>query len=153
MSLKYGLLGLLNYHDMTGYDLNKAFKTSAHSFWRAQTSQIYRELNAMEKEGWLTSQIKIQTDKPNKRIYSITKEGKDALLDWLSEDRTDENQCLQSSFIMQVFFAGERTLEENLKMIQSYRAACLRKLKELDAANHDIVFYKQFVGPEMRPFY
>lgn len=28
MSLKYGLLGLLNHEDMTGYELSKAFKDS-----------------------------------------------------------------------------------------------------------------------------
>ena len=54
MSLKHGLLGLLNYGNMTGYDIDRTFKDSLFLFWQAQTSQIYRELNTMEKLGWLT---------------------------------------------------------------------------------------------------
>jgi len=45
MALKHGLLGLLNYKSETGYDLDKLFKQSLNFFWKAQTSQIYRELN------------------------------------------------------------------------------------------------------------
>ena len=41
--LKHGILGLLNYGSMTGYEINKAFKDSLSYFWNAQTSQIYRE--------------------------------------------------------------------------------------------------------------
>lgn len=47
MSLSHGLLGLLNYTDMTGYDLAKTFQDSLCYFWQAQTSQVYRELNKM----------------------------------------------------------------------------------------------------------
>ncbi len=48
MALKQGLLGLLNYGEMTGYELAKAFNDSLSFFWQAQTSQIYRELNQLE---------------------------------------------------------------------------------------------------------
>ena len=39
--LKHGILGLLNYGSMTGYEINKIFKDSLNYFWDAQTSQIY----------------------------------------------------------------------------------------------------------------
>ena len=42
MALKQGLLGLLNYGEMTGYELAKVFNDSLSFFWQAQTSQIYR---------------------------------------------------------------------------------------------------------------
>lgn len=72
MSLKHGLLGLLNYGKMSGYELNKTFNDSLYFFWKIQISRIYRELNHMEKTGWLTSETVFQTDKPNKRLYSLT---------------------------------------------------------------------------------
>ncbi|MEN6635102.1 MAG: PadR family transcriptional regulator, partial [Clostridiaceae bacterium] len=72
MSLKHGILGLLNYSPMTGYDLSKSFQNSLNHFWQAQTSQIYRELRDMEKLGWIASETVIQTDKPNKNIFSLT---------------------------------------------------------------------------------
>ena len=84
MSLRHGLLGLINYSPMTGYEIVKDFENSLSYFWHATSQQIYKELDAMEKSGWLVSERIIQTEKPNKRVYSITPEGKAALLEWLS---------------------------------------------------------------------
>ncbi|MDR2589569.1 MAG: PadR family transcriptional regulator, partial [Oscillospiraceae bacterium] len=85
MSLKHGLLGLLNYDGpMTGYDLDKEFKRSLGYFWYAKQQQIYRELDEMEIKGWLTSERVIQNEKPNKRVYSITEDGKTEFVDWLN---------------------------------------------------------------------
>ena len=47
--LKHGILGLLNYDDKTGYEIMTVFRDSLNHFWTAQTSQIYRELQTMEK--------------------------------------------------------------------------------------------------------
>ena len=69
--LKHGILGLLNYGDMTGYEIRTVFKDSLNHFWQAQTSQIYRELQALEKNGWITSSHVEQKGKPDKNIHSI----------------------------------------------------------------------------------
>jgi len=53
MSLKHGILGLLTYSPMSGYDLMKAFDQSLKFFWYAQTSQIYRELESLTSSGWI----------------------------------------------------------------------------------------------------
>ena len=49
MPLKHAILGLLNYAEMTGYDIDRYFKSSIAFFWHAQTSQIYKELNTCTK--------------------------------------------------------------------------------------------------------
>ena len=54
--LKHGILGLLNYGDKTGYEIMTVFRDSLNHFWTAQTSQIYRELQTMEKNGWISHQ-------------------------------------------------------------------------------------------------
>ncbi len=33
--LKHGILGLLNYGDMTGYEISETFKNSLNYFWPA----------------------------------------------------------------------------------------------------------------------
>lgn len=48
--LKHGILGLLNYGSMSGYDIMRTFKNSLDFFWTAQTSQIYRELQTLKKK-------------------------------------------------------------------------------------------------------
>ncbi len=47
--LKHGTLGLLNYGNMTGYEIREIFNKSLNFFWQAQSSQIYRELHTLEE--------------------------------------------------------------------------------------------------------
>lgn len=138
MSLKHGLLGLLNYGQMTGYEIDKTFKNSFFLFWNAQTSQIYRELNGMEKRKWLTSEIVFQTDKPNKKIYSITDSGKQELQNWLAKSRLDSEFQTRSTFLMKLFFSGGRDIQDNIAMLKEYKEKCLDELADLESADYSI---------------
>lgn len=141
MSLKHGLLGLLNYGAMTGYELSKGFDDSLGFFWQAQTSQIYRELNSMEKYGWLISNITFQTDKPNKRIYSITSKGKDELINWLSRDPLSSKFSNRNTFLMKVFFAGANKIDININQLYDFKNDCNKRLKNLEKAESVIDYY------------
>ena len=118
MALKQGLLGLLNYGEMTGYELAKAFNDSLSFFWQAQTSQIYRELNQLEAEGLLHSRIEVQTGKPDKRVYAITAQGKAELDRWLASDLSTEMMPTRSEVLLRIFFSGRRSPHENREMLE-----------------------------------
>ncbi len=115
--LKHGILGLLNYGDMTGYEINTVFRDSLSHFWQAQTSQIYRELSVLEKKGWIVSRHIKQSGKPDKNILSITEEGKKELLSWLQKEYTQAP--VRSSMLMKVFFRGECSPDENIDYFRS----------------------------------
>jgi len=126
MSLKHGLLGLLNCEgSTTGYELDKFFKNSLIYIWHAKTSHIYRELSKMESLGWLTSERVLQEEKPNKRVYSITPEGKAELLRWLSSPDIGLDGGTKSAFLMRMFFAGEIGTEGALKLLAEYKEKAL----------------------------
>ena len=102
MGLQHGILGFLNYGPCSGYELTKAFQSSLHFFWPAQTSQIYQTLNKLEAAAYITHETVIQTGKPNKNVYSILPAGRAELLRWLSEQgRTTDGY--KSEFLMKVF--------------------------------------------------
>ena len=156
MSLKHGILGLLNYGSMTGYELDKVFKDSLSFFWQAQTSQIYRELAAMEGiNGWLTSERVIQDDKPNKRIYSLTNAGREELKKWLSTPEADirEAMTVRSAFLMRVFFAGETSDGQVLSMLHAFRQKCAESALALNAVPETIVKYGAEVDSTKRAKY
>lgn len=150
MSLKHGLLGLLNYGSMTGYDLKKTFDDSLSFFWRAKTSQIYRELNAMEKDGLLSSEHVIQTDKPNKRLYQITDAGQAELRRWLANPEDDIAAAMQpkSAFLMRVFFAGETSKQDQLALLRAYREQCVQAGNSMDVAYRSINEYGETVNDQ-----
>ena len=85
--LKHGILGLLNYGDRTGYEIRAVFRDSLNHFWQAQTSQIYRELQVLEKNGWISSTHVQQESRPDKNVLSITK----LITYYFSGFTTDEN--------------------------------------------------------------
>lgn len=155
MSLKHGILGLLNYGSMTGYELDKTFKDSLSFFWQAQTSQIYRELDAMEKKNWLESERIIQNEKPNKRVYTITTDGKKEFKRWLRSPDEDIEAAMRikSAFLMHVFFAGEMDKEHALSMLRNYRDKCRAHNLELDAVGNLIPQYSKIVNNNKRTKY
>jgi len=119
MSLPFGLLGLLTYQDSTGYDLTKIFEDSLNNFWHAQSSQIYRELNKMEKLGWVRSQSIVQDGRPNKRLYSITDAGRSELAKWLADAKVEfENP--HSTVLMRIFFGADAP-ETTLALLRQCR--------------------------------
>lgn len=111
--LRHGILGLLNYGSMTGYQINKAFRDSLCYFWNAQTSQIYRELQTIRKNGWATDETVEQTGKPDKKVFTITASGRDELNRWLVEDSGEFTTRIP--ILMKTFFRGERSLDENIE--------------------------------------
>lgn len=114
MSLPHTLLGLLNYRPATGYEIKTAFDQSVHFFWNATLPQIYRTLNQMEENGWLTVKVEQQDGKPNKKVYSVTGKGKEEFRRWLAEP--PENSPPRSPMLVKVFF-GKQMDRESLREI------------------------------------
>ncbi len=131
LSLRFGLLGLLTYRDMTGYDLNKAFESSLQFMWNAKASQIYRELGKMEDEGLVTSHIEAQHKKFDRKVYSITSSGKRAFQEWLETFPNDLTFPVRDEFIVRVFF-GQNLNAENLAFeIQRFKRQREEALQDL----------------------
>ncbi len=82
MSLKHILLGLLR-EPGTGYDLKSVFDERISHFWSAEFGQIYPTLNRLEERGLLESRVEPSEKGPNRRVYTLTGEGRQELLRWL----------------------------------------------------------------------
>ncbi|UAJ74658.1 PadR family transcriptional regulator (plasmid) [Synechocystis sp. PCC 7339] len=82
MALAHTILSILIELPASGYDISKRFEDGISCFWQASQQQIYRELGKMETAGWVSKHTVPQKGKPDKKIYSITPEGKQILLHW-----------------------------------------------------------------------
>ena len=85
MFIKILILALLSLEPKTGYQLSKDVQGSTGFFWKATHQQIYRDLASLEELGWLKFPEVTQKEKPDKKIYSITKTGKKELVRWMKE--------------------------------------------------------------------
>ena len=116
MSLKHAILGFLSYRSNTGYDLKQGFDQSVQHFWPADQGQIYRTLNQLEKSGWVTKEVVLQEDRPNRKVYHITESGKDELQTWLSTPLS--TPVNRDPFLIQVFMGGLVSEEARLHIVQ-----------------------------------
>jgi len=84
MKLEYFILGLLKMKPQTGYDI-KSFLDTEGRFMRARTplSQIYTTLKRMTKDGWIEFEEEKRVGKPDLKIYSVTPDGEQVLINWL----------------------------------------------------------------------
>lgn len=149
--LKHGVLGLLNYHQLTGYEIMTAFRDSLHFFWNAQTSQIYRELQTLEAKGWVDKTPVPQQGKPDKNIYAITPEGHEELLRWLADGQPELSS--RSHILMKVFFLGERSREDNIRYFEGLKEYCGIFLQSLDAAQEHVGEYRIFLDEPEKAVY
>ncbi len=149
--LKHGILGLLNYHQMTGYEIMLVFRDSLHFFWSAQTSQIYRELQTLETRGWVGKTPVPQEGKPDKNIYAITQEGHGELLRWLSDGEPELDS--HSHILMKVFFLGERSREENIRYFEGLKEYCGIFLQGLGGAWENIHRYQALITDPDKAIY
>lgn len=124
MSLKFGLLGFLSNEDMSGYELEKLFNKSIGFFWKAQISQMYRDLKNMETSGWVTSNEVIQSGKPNKKVFSITTDGQEALQEWLIGYDIKGDFEVRVGILVRMFFASKRPKEETIALLERFQDKC-----------------------------
>ena len=105
--IKFILLGFLNYTPMTGYDLKQSIDGSTSHFWHAHHSQIYTTLRQMEQDQLVTSVYIREESQPDRRVYTITDAGKQALTDWLAQSMTEATQ-IKEELLVRVFFSARR---------------------------------------------
>jgi len=148
MSLKHGILGLLSYSPMTGYELMKVFNQSLSFFWSAQTSQIYRELDTIEKKGWVVSEEVIQHDKPNKKIFTITGNGKSELRLWLDLHSVEKQMKYRDDLTMRVFFSAKSDPSILIKELKKYGEMNKEFVENLEIAKRDSVDANVFELPD-----
>jgi PadR family transcriptional regulator AphA len=151
MSLEFAILGFLNYHPYSGYDLKKIFDTSVRHFWPADQSQIYRTLARLTEQGLAEMEKIPQEDRPDRKVYSITEAGRSELLKWLSGPPPLGDQ--RSAPLIQVFFAGQLPDEEILSKFEGYAAIMRTVLAQYDQVPAQIGPYQQEINSPREHFF
>lgn len=111
-TLKYAILGLINREPMTGYDITREFNSNnLANFWYAKHSQVYPELGRLMDEKLVTCEVVIQGEKLEKKLYSITPDGRAQLQEWLMKNEPLE-PTPKDVFRLRMYFSDFMTPEE-----------------------------------------
>ncbi|MBY8888980.1 PadR family transcriptional regulator [Streptomyces sp. PTM05] len=85
MALRDAVMAALLEGEASGYDLAKAFDASVANFWTATPQQLYRELERMRGEGLISARVVRQDRRPDKRLFSLTETGREAVRAYVAE--------------------------------------------------------------------
>lgn len=85
MALRNAVMAALLEGEASGYDLAKAFDATVANFWMSTPQQLYRELDRMEADGLVTGRVVEQERRPNKRLFSLTAAGREAVRAYTAE--------------------------------------------------------------------
>jgi PadR family transcriptional regulator AphA len=110
-TLSYGLLSLLSKDSRTGYELMQHIQP----FWPAKHSQIYPLLAQLEQKGYVEFVHVLQSDKPDKKVYSLTEIGLKALQEWIG--LPTDPPVTRDEFALKVYCIGFVNKEEAMKML------------------------------------
>lgn len=130
--LSYGLLSLIAVEPCTGYDLTQRIQL----FWNANHSQIYPLLAQLEEKGYVRFTLVPQTDKPDKKVYTITPAGVEAVRQWIAEPT--DYPVVRDEFALKSFSlflvdkpAVRALLEEKMRLLDEKLARLNKRLQQV----------------------
>ena len=137
---EYAVLGLLSHgEERSGYDLRKEIDRNVGYFWAPTRSQIYAVLPRLVDGRYVRDRHVPQRGRPAKQLYRITRQGSEALREWLESGPVP--QPPRNPFLLKVFFGGLASRESMLEQIRERRREAeelKRDLHRLDAeSRHD----------------
>jgi len=132
------LLGLLTIEPMSGYDLGQMVRASIGHIWRESYGQIYPNLKKLATQGLVESKTEKQKGRPDRRVYSITKKGREQLARWLSIP--PQAEIPRNEMLLKLFFGAQaptQVLISNVERMVEEHRALLEKFKHVEVAEID----------------
>jgi DNA-binding PadR family transcriptional regulator len=130
------ILGLLQGKSLTGYELKKIFSISFAFFSGFSFGSIYPALRKMEKNGLISMRLEIQSNAPNRKIYTLTDKGQQRFREILRSPVRSFD--FKSDFLSRIFFFSQLTPEERMEIGQAYLDIIEEKLGHLDSTRTEI---------------
>jgi DNA-binding PadR family transcriptional regulator len=91
VSIKHAILGLLAGGPLHGYDLKAAYESDLVPLAQLNFGQVYTTLDRLHHDGLVTPEVVVQSERPDRKVYTLTDKGRRELDEWL---RTASKQDL-----------------------------------------------------------
>jgi len=133
MSIKHAILGLLAEAPGHGYDLRAAFETQLAPQSRLNYGQVYTTLERLQRDGLVANEVVSQTERPDKKVYSVTDRGRGELAEWLTQP-SKLDLDLRNETYLKIMLARRLEGFDPLETIAIERRACLERMHEVAQA-------------------
>jgi DNA-binding PadR family transcriptional regulator len=128
MSIKYGLLALLEREPMYGYQLRSEFERSTGATWPLNIGQVYTTLSRLHRDGLVEETG--ESDEQGKVVYRLTDTGRSDLARWFTTPVTQDDRP-RDELAIKVALAVTTPGVDARAVVQAQRTATVRHLQEL----------------------
>ncbi|MBP7736867.1 MAG: PadR family transcriptional regulator [Spirochaetes bacterium] len=137
MVLHHVLLGLIKLRpSVSGYELKSIIDKSTGYFFTASLSQIYPALKHLHNNGFVTFKEEPLVGKQDRKVYTITRKGKDELQAWLAEPMEFTFSMMSfQKFLLKLTFMGSADRERILAYLRAGLDHYTREKNEFTAEN------------------
>ncbi len=141
MSVRHGLLALLDAGPKHGYQLRGEFEQATGGTWPLNIGQVYTTLNRLERDGLVTSAEDADQESDgaggNRVRYRVTEEGRAELHSWLAtpvgrDSRPRDELAIKLALALVVAGADVSTI------VQTQRTATLRLMQQYTRLKADL---------------
>jgi DNA-binding PadR family transcriptional regulator len=121
MDFRYFVLGLLDRHPMSGYDIKRFFKRLNWLFGSSSFGNIYPTLHTLLENDLVTVDVISRPDRPAKKVYSINEKGRQTLRAWIKQPESATSASLKA-FAMRLLFANHLSSKGLIAHLRGRRA-------------------------------
>jgi len=132
----YAILAALAHEPRSGYDLTKWFERVASHFCSAGYGSVYPALARLEGEGWVEHETVPSDRGPERKVYSITEQGKEVLLRWARQPAPDPQT--RDEQLVKALSYGMLPPEEVLELLEEVRRRHAEKLTYYEELEREI---------------
>lgn len=136
----FAILGILTHGPQSGYDIKKHISGSIGYFWQESYGQLYPALKKLVQQRLVTMRIEKNQGKPDKKVYSITEQGRNSLKNWLKEP-VESAPKIRHELLLKLFFGSETDTGRNIQHVREYRQKCIAYLEQLKLIKNNIEEY------------
>lgn len=145
LTVELALLGFLRDGALHGYEIGRRLADPAGLglVWRLKPSHLYALLGRLEAEGYVTCTVQPQAARPPRKLFRLTRSGRDAFLNWV-QTPVPHGREVRLDFLTRYYFAEREGSKVVARLLQRQRTACQDWLRAQQAQAH--------AARETRPF-
>lgn len=131
--LRLAILGLVDMHPQSGYDIKKVFETTPMGNFSSSPGAIYPALKSLERQGWIRGTPENTESLRPRLVYMITDEGERVLDTELTRPVTHDDMIWHFDLVMLRFaFIEKLGHTEAIRFLGEFRTEAAAYVRYLD---------------------
>ncbi len=117
---RFAVLGMLLSGPKSGYDVKQEFEERLGHFWSESLGQIYPALHRLHDDGLVSVKVEQRARRPERKLYRITKRGRDEFRAWLAEPAAPVG--VRNELLLKLYFGSQMDPSQALEHIERCEA-------------------------------